>query len=294
MGYEWMALAAAFLWAFSSLISVTPAKHLGPFAYSRWRMGATAVILSTMAFAVGGWPSIETAYIWPMALSGLIGIFIGDTALFACMNRMGPRQAGLLFSCHALFSALLGFWLFNERFEGLEMLGAILVFSGVVFAIYFGRRGNNHAWEAIKGNVWLAVGLGLTAALCQALGGIIAKPVMQTEADPIAASAIRMITAFAAHSLFFLSGAKLAKAHQPINLKIFGITFINGFLAMAVGMTLILFALKEGNVGMVALLSSTTPIMVLPLLWLYTRQRPNRYSWFGALFAVVGTALIVS
>ncbi|ORT51928.1 membrane protein [Vibrio sp. qd031] len=294
MGYEWMALAAAFLWAFSSLISVTPAKHLGPFAYSRWRMGATAVILTIMAFVVGGWSSIEMSYLWPMALSGLIGIFIGDTALFACMNRMGPRQAGLLFSCHALFSALLGFWLFDERFQGLEMLGAILVFSGVVFAIYFGRRGNSHAWESIRGNLWFAVGLGLTAALCQALGGIIAKPVMQTEADPIAASAIRMITAFIAHSLFLISGAKLAKAHNPMNVKMFSITVVNGFLAMAVGMTLILFALQEGNVGMVALLSSTTPIMVLPLLWLYTKQRPNRYSWLGAALAVVGTALIVS
>jgi drug/metabolite transporter (DMT)-like permease len=294
MGYEWMALAAAFLWAFSSLISVTPAKHLGPFAYSRWRMGATAVILTAMAFAVGGWSSIEMSYLWPMALSGLIGIFIGDTALFACMNRMGPRQAGLLFSCHALFSALLGFWLFDERFQGLEMLGAILVFSGVVFAIYFGRRGNSHDWESIRGNLWFAVGLGLTAALCQALGGIIAKPVMQTEADPIAASAIRMITAFIAHSLFLISGAKLAKAHNPMNVKMFSITVVNGFLAMAVGMTLILFALQEGNVGMVALLSSTTPIMVLPLLWLYTRKRPNRYSWLGAALAVVGTALIVS
>ncbi|MFA0697937.1 EamA family transporter, partial [Vibrio sp. 10N.222.49.C9] len=90
-------------------------------------------------------------------------------------------------------------------------------------------------------------------------GGIIAKPVMQTSIDPVAASAIRMITAFAAHSLFLFSGAKIAKAKQAINLKILAITALNGFLAMAVGMTLILYALQEGNVGMVALLSSTTP-----------------------------------
>ena len=39
MGYEWLALCAAFLWAVSSLISVIPAQHLGAFSYSRWRMG---------------------------------------------------------------------------------------------------------------------------------------------------------------------------------------------------------------------------------------------------------------
>ena len=96
MGYEWLALAAAFLWAVASLLSVVPAQHLGTFAYSRWRMGCTSVILGGMALITGGWASVETSAISAMMLSGVIGIFIGDTALFACLNRMGPRQAGLL------------------------------------------------------------------------------------------------------------------------------------------------------------------------------------------------------
>ena len=141
MGYEWLALCAAFLWAVSSLISVVPAQHLGAFAYSRWRMGCTAVILSTMAWITGGWLSVSTEHITPMMASGLIGIFIGDTALFACLNRMGPRQAGLLFSCHAVFSAILGYFLFSESMTGTELIGATLVFSGVVMAIFYGRRG---------------------------------------------------------------------------------------------------------------------------------------------------------
>ncbi|MGY3570910.1 DMT family transporter [Vibrio paucivorans] len=294
MGFEWLALAAAFLWAVASLLSVTPAQHLGTFAYSRWRMGCTSVILATMALFTGGWSTVETNAITAMMLSGLIGIFIGDTALFACLNRMGPRQAGLLFSCHAVFSAILGYFIFSETMSNLELLGSLLVFSGVLTAIFFGRRGqSNNKLEMIKGNVWFGVALGLTAAMCQALGGIIAKPIMQTAIDPVAASAMRMITAFIAHCLFLLSGAKLAKATQPMNRSIFLITAINGFLAMAVGMTLILYALQEGNVGMVALLSSTTPIMLLPILWFYTKQRPNRYAWIGAIVAVIGTGILV-
>ncbi|CAH0524453.1 DMT family transporter [Vibrio hippocampi] len=294
MGFEWLALLAAFLWAVASIISVKPAKHLGTFAYSRWRMGCVSVILTIMAAVFGGWASIESPHILPMVLSGLIGIFIGDTALFACLNRMGPRQAGLLFSCHAVFSAILGYFLFSETMTSWELLGSSLVFAGVATAIFFGRKNNTHQLDSMSGNIWVGVGLGITAAICQALGGVIAKPVMLTDVDPIAASAIRMISAFIAHSLFFISGAKLAKATQPINVSIFGITALNGFLAMAVGMTLILYALQTGNVGMVALLSSTTPIMILPLLWLYTRQRPNRYAWAGAILAVIGTSILVS
>ena len=258
-------------------------------------MGCTAIILSSMAWFTGGWSSVEADLVTPMMLSGLIGIFIGDTALFACLNRMGPRQAGLLFSCHAVFSAILGYFLFSESMTSVELIGSALVFSGVLTAIFFGRRGQaNNQLETIKGTVWIGVALGITAAICQALGGIIAKPVMQTNIDPVAASAIRMITAFVAHSLFRLTGAKLSRALNPMNKQIFAITAVNGFLAMAVGMTLILYALQEGNVGMVALLSSTTPIMLLPILWLYTKQRPNAYAWIGAIVAVVGTGILVS
>lgn len=294
MGYEWLALAAAFLWAVASLMSVTPAAHLGTFAYSRWRMGCTSLILTAMALMTGGWASVSIELISPMVLSGLIGIFIGDTALFACLNRMGPRQAGLLFSCHAVFSVILGFFIFSETMTHLELLGSLLVFVGVAGAIFFGRKKPpSSKLEQVSGSLSIGIALGLVAALCQALGGIIAKPVMMTDIDPVAASAIRMISAFVAHCLFRLTGARLAKPTQLMNLRIFMITALNGFIAMAVGMTLILYALRDGHVGMVALLSSTTPVMLLPLIWFYTKQRPNRYAWLGALFAVSGTALLV-
>ncbi|MCG2838624.1 DMT family transporter [Photobacterium sp. WH77] len=294
MGYEWLALAAALLWAISSLISVTPSRHLGAFAYSRWRMACVTVMLSAMAFVNGGWASMTLDLALVMALSGLIGIFIGDTALFACFNRIGPRRGGLLFSCHAVFSALLGIWLFDETLLGWKLVGALLVFAGVVTAILFGQKSQKHQIEAITGSLAIAVVLGLTAALCQSLGAIIAKPAMQTTLDPVAASAMRMATALAAHSVLRLSGASIAKPLQPINLPILGMVALNGFLAMAVGMTLILFALQHGDVGMVALLSSTTPIMILPLLWIYTRHRPPGAAWLGALLAVIGTGLILS
>ncbi|USH02259.1 DMT family transporter [Grimontia kaedaensis] len=294
MGYEWLALGAAFLWGISSLISVTPARHLGSFAYSRWRMACVSVMLTTLALFTGGWATVSSDILWPMALSGLIGIFIGDTALFGCMNRIGPRRSGLLYSCHAVFSALLGIWLFGETLEGIRLLGAILVFSGVMIAVFFRQSGNAHQWEETKGNTWVAVGLGLTAALCQSLGGVIAKPVLTQGVDPIAASAIRMIAAFLAHGTLIFLQIRVAQPVNPINWRIFGMVVVNGFLAMSVGMTLIMYALKWGEVGMVALLSSTTPVMILPLIWLFTRVRPAPSAWLGAALAVIGAGLIVT
>lgn len=293
MGYEWLALASASLWAVAALISVTPARHLGAFAYSRWRMFLVTLMLGTMSLFTGGWQTLSTSTLPLLALSGLVGIFIGDTALFACMNRLGPRRSGLLFSCHALFSALLGLWLFNEQLTGWRLLGALLVFSGVMLAILFGRRSSS-AWEQIRGSLAVGIGLGLTAAFCQSVGAIIAKPVMMSgEVDAVSASGIRMGSALLAHCALRLVRLPLAMPLKPVTPRILGMIAVNGFLAMALGMTLILVALREGEVGMVAILSSTTPVILLPLLWWHSGVRPSAAAWGGALLATLGTALVL-
>jgi drug/metabolite transporter (DMT)-like permease len=62
---------------------------------------------------------------------------------------------------------------------------------------------------------------------------------------------------------------------------------------MGVGMTLVLLALEQGDVGMVAILSSVSPILVLPLLWIQFKRAPAMAAWAGATLTVVGTALIL-
>jgi drug/metabolite transporter (DMT)-like permease len=42
----------------------------------------------------------------------------------------------------------------------------------------------------------------------------------------------------------------------------------------------------------IATLPATSPVIILPLLWLRTGQRPSAKSWLGAGLAVVGLALI--
>ncbi|MBB6055708.1 DMT family transporter [Tolumonas osonensis] len=293
MSLEWLALVSAFLWACASLLSVVPARHLGTFAFSRWRMACVSLMLGVMGLVSGGFYSLSLTQVGMMASSGLIGIFIGDTCLYACMNRIGPRRSSLLFATHAAFSALFGIWLFQEQLSLQGWSGAALVFAGVLIAVAFSGS-QTQKLEYSHGALWLSLCLGLMAALCQSLGTIIAKPVMMAGADPIAASCIRMLVAFAAHAALRLTQVPFSKAISPINLRILGIITLNGLLAMVLGMTIFLFALKHGNVTLVAIMSSTSPVMLLPILWIFTRQRPGAGSWLGAVLVVTGTALVLA
>ncbi|TXT40829.1 MAG: hypothetical protein FD135_891 [Comamonadaceae bacterium] len=171
VAYDLFALGAAACWAVGSVISVTPSRHLGAFAFTRWRMLMVAGMLWSVVTVSGNWHNFD-AHAWGvMALSGLVGIFIGDTALFSAINRLGPRRAGVLFATHAAFSAALGFVWLDERMSLQAFLGAVLTLGGVMMAIVLGRhKDETHAWEADHGHVGAGVALALVAALCQAVG----------------------------------------------------------------------------------------------------------------------------
>jgi len=292
--YDLFALGAAVCWAVGSVMSVAPSRHLGAFAFTRWRMLMVAFMLWAVVAVNSSWHSFD-AHAWGvMGVSGLVGIFIGDTALFSAINRLGPRRAGVLFATHAAFSAALGFIWLGERMSLQAFLGAVLTLAGVMLAIVLGRHKNEtHAWEADHGHIGLGVALALVAALCQAVGSLIAKPVMATQVDPVMASAVRVTVATVAHFVLLAAGFRAARAQQTPTLRVLAQTGLNGFIAMGIGMTLVLLALEKGDVGMVAILSSVSPILVLPLLWFQLKRAPALGAWVGASLTVVGTALIL-
>ena len=292
--YDALALGAAVCWAVSSLSSVTPVRHLGAFAFTRWRMLLVTVMLWVATFAMGSWQSVPWDSYGVLGLSGLIGIFVGDTALFAAVNRLGPRRAGVLFATNAVFSAGLGFWVLSERMSAQAAWGGALTVAGVMTAIVLGRRKEeSHTWEVDRGHVGAGVALGLLAALCQALGALIAKPVLSAEVDPVAASAVRVTAAAAAHCAVLWLGFKVAQAQNKPTWRVLAQTGLNGFLGMGIGMSLILLALKHGDVGLVAILSSVSPVVVLPLLWWRLGRAPAPGAWLGAGLAVLGTGLVL-
>jgi drug/metabolite transporter (DMT)-like permease len=116
---------------------------------------------------------------------------------------------------------------------------------------------------------------------------------MGTGIDPVAASATRMSLALGAHALLFASGWSGARAQAPLRRQDAFLIFMSAAVAMALGMTLILIALRDGQAGLVAVMSSVTPVLILPLLWLVYRRRPGAGAWLGAGLAVVGTAFIL-
>jgi drug/metabolite transporter (DMT)-like permease len=290
--HEIAALGAAFCWALSALLAAGPSQYLGAIAFTRLRLVVVFVILGLYALFTGGWATIGRPDLLPIVASGLTGIFLGDTALFMTMNRLGPRRTNILFAMNAPISAVLGWLILDEVLSLRGILGIAVAGAGVVLAILFGkRRAQLHRWESVKGPLWIGVAFGLTAALGQSLGSLIIRPVMETGIDPVSVSALRAGVAAVALTTLGRSSPLFRQAN-PLTWRIAGQATLSGILAMALGMTFVLFALSGGKVGIVATLSATTPALLLPFLWLRTREAPALGAWIGAALVITGSALI--
>ena len=296
LGFEAAALGAAFSWAIGGLIAARPTGVLGGPRFTRLRMYWVAFALAAIATLVGGWDSVGSREFVLLSLSGVVGLALGDAALFSAFAIVGPRRTGILFAANAPIAAVLSALVFDERFSFPALVGSVLVMVGVTLAIAFGTRpGQNHHWEDIRGNLWVGIGFGLLGAAGQALGVLLADPAFDTDLDPWAGAAVRAVVGLAA--LVALRGYFENRTKVPyperIGWRLWGMIIASGTIAMVIGKTLVLIALSKGEPGIVSILVSTSPAIQLPLIWLVTRQRPAAGAWVGALLASVGTSLIV-
>ncbi|MDG2065694.1 MAG: DMT family transporter [SAR324 cluster bacterium] len=290
---ELAALSAAFCWALSGLISISAIHKLGPLAFNRVRMSLVFLLLAGISFLTGAWREFPLGTIQTLMISGLFGIFLGDTALFGALQRLGPSRTSVIFALNAPMTVIMGWFILEEHLPWLTLLGCGIVTVGVLIAI-LGRRNSNEpqSMDSTQGRLRYGIALGLLAAFGQAAGSIIARPIMVEGVDPVTASAIRVgISALCLLCVGFIPNP-LFRSKTPYTVKLIGIILFSGFLAMGIGMTLLLYGLALGDAGVVTTLSATTPVLILPMLWISTGNRPPLMGWVGASVTLSGIVLI--
>ncbi len=297
MIYQLAALGAGICFALSPFFSVQAVKALGATRFNMWRMSIVFLMLATITLATDRLQPELLDWWLIIVVSSFVGIFLGDTLLFWGLKRMGPRRNSVIFALNAPITIFLGWLFLDEKLPISVLVGTIMITSGVIIAVAFGRnRKQTHALEETQGRLLIAVAITLSSALCQAISLILIRPAMESGIDPIAASAMRV--GIAALCLWAVA---LANSYRPkqqkqtkvaINTRHFMQISISGFLAMGLGMSLLLFGLKGGDTGIISTLSSISPVVALPILWVIMKNPPAASAWIGAILAVSGTAAL--
>jgi len=295
--YQIAALLAATCWSLSSLILAEPVRRLGGPRFCRLRMLYVSVALLLISLFRNQWGTIEFGDFGLLILSAIVGLVVGDIGLFTSMARIGPRRTSVLFTTNAPMAAVGGVLLFDEVLRSWALLGAVLTVGGVMLAVNYGTNqdAKDSVFEKIDGSLKVGIFWATIGAFGQAAGALAAKPILDHGADTLTVATLRVLIATPLMWLLAKPSDKLAQAPEKGEiLKTDWIRLVaSGTLAMVLGMSFLLYAIGRGDTGIASILGGTTPVIMLPLLWVATRRPPTFGAWIGAILSIIGIAFMM-
>lgn len=290
-----MALGAALSWTMAALAGHRPATELGSLHFNRIRMLVAVAVMALLMLVMGRSFTLQSDHFAALCLSAVFGVVLGDFFLFSAMRRLGPRRTNVLFATNAPIAALLGWIILGEVLTMQTIVAVLIGFVGVVLAIIYGKRRDlSHIWEDVTPPLWVGIVLGLLAATGQAAGVLLVRPVMSAGADPVMAGLVRAaIAAVLFWATLPFDRVQLQKPLLPSGRTMVYVV-LNGIFGLGIGVAMLLQALETGSVAKVTILSATTPVLILPFVWMRTKLMPAWGAWMGAVLVVVCAALLVA
>ena len=291
---EFAGLGAAFCWSFTALFFTAAGRRIGAFKVNVLRITLAVLFLSaTLWLTAGSNPKLwfEGGRGWLLVWSGIIGLVIGDGALFRAFVLLGARRTTLMLSLVPIFTALIAWTLMGEALPLTGWLGILLTVGGVGWvAMEGGADGDRQEGTKL---VWF--GLALVASLCQAVGLILAKAGMGADMNPMAATLVRMAGAGVVLWMMALVSSVRRELRELFQQPRAMMLVLGGAVTGPfVGVWLSLVSVKLIEAGIAATLMATVPIWVIPWVWILHRERTSPRAILGTIAAVVGVAVLMN
>lgn len=287
-------LSTAVSWSTCALFFTAASKRVGVMSMNHYRTLFGALLLLAAHAAVFGslLPQAGGTQAGLLTISGLVGVVLGDYFLFNSYVDIGPRLGLLIFNVNPFMTALLGRAFLGERLSATGWFGMVITVGGTLWVL----------WEE-KGNGTITrsrhhargIAFAVLAALCQAIGFIIAKPAITGDGaiDPLPATLIRVAAAVVGFwAIGFMSGKIPRILADFKNTKAMLQTLGGAVTGPFIGIWLSLVALKLLPAGIAATLISTMPVVILPMVILVNKEKVSWRAAVGAAIAVAGVAIL--
>ena len=98
-------------------------------------MSLVFLMLAGVSTLTGDWLEFTGTTIQTLMISGLIGIFLGDTELFDFLERLDSSRSAVIFGLKVPRTVFPGWFLLKEHLGTLTLLCCGLVFAGLLIAI---------------------------------------------------------------------------------------------------------------------------------------------------------------
>ena len=282
------ALGAAFLWAVAALLWNRLGREVSAAAMNLGK-GVMALAYLSLTLAATGLARLTPRTWLVLGLSGLCGITLGDTFFFLSLSRLGPRRSLLLNALIPVAASLLAMAFFGERLSPRGWAGAGLTLGGVAWVMW-----EREPRAARGGSRRGGIAYGLGSVLCCAVAVLLSKLGL-AQAPPLEASFVRLLVGTAGLVAVVAARGGLRRETLPLREgRLFAVLAVASFFGTYLGIWFSMLALRYTTVTLQVILTTTSPIFVLPLAAAFLGERLSARAVLGAAVAVVGVALLMA
>ena len=295
------ALLTSLLFAISAICGQRSARQIGGIEANFWRICIAAFFLWVWANCFGT-KTIGEAFPF-FALSGFVGIGLGDTGYFQTLTRLGTRRTVLISQCLTAPAAVLIEWLWLGTKLNLGQLFFIaMILTGVAVAMAPREHKEIPPHVLQEGTVF-----GIMAALGGALGAVLSRKAYAVafaageHPDPGTTGYQRVLGGALVPAVILLV-AKWRSAHAHGGVfesktlhvsrekwgRIWPWVLGNGLAGQTLGVTAMQWALEKTPTGIVTAIIAMTPVVLLPMTRVTDGEKIGIRSLVGALIGVGG------
>jgi len=224
---------------------------------------------------------------WDIGLSGVIGLCFADIAYFRSIQILGARRGLTLTLLTPPLTALLGQLWLGDTLSIVTWISIFVTLVGIG-VVMRQRAERNVDQEHRPGSMEWGICCSLLGIGTMAIGAVVMKRGL-SGVGPIEGTFIRLLAA----SLFGICLSACLGQFREIQRLLrsrVGLKYLCSatLLGTVFGVCLMLFAYKYCSTGIAATLTSTTPLFVIPVVYLAYRERITPLAIVGAVIAFAG------
>lgn len=285
---EFFAFITALGWASSSLFFEHASKRTDSVSVNVIRLVFGIIFLGSFTLVDRGifLPTDSTIYNWKwLGLSGFVGLFLGDLFLYEAYTLIGARICMLFMTMTPLIVGIFGYLFLGETLTLLQILAMIITCSGVLLVVIKPKNKTDEKKFSTKGILFICI-----ATIFEATGIVLTK-MSSMGYDPSSSTQIRMICALGVFILFLTYKKLWGKVFEATKDKKGILLIIGGTVTATAGITFLVAALNLGHAGIISTISSTSPILIIPISYFIFKEKVKLKEIIGACISVFGIVL---
>lgn len=293
---EFAALFTSFCWSISAVGFSKSTQQVGSQVTNRVRVFLAMLVLILINAVLYREPiplhAGASRWAW-LAVSGIIGLSLGDAFLFQAYREIGPRLGLLLLSLAPVFGATIAWVFFGETLTLVQIAGIVVTLGGISWVIMTRPKEGDENARKVTGR---GVLFGTLGALGQATGLVFSQQGMTGGFSPFAGTLIRMFAAVAALWVVALFQRQAVSTVRTIRRDTAALRWVafGALFGPVIGVSSSLLAVQYTEIGVASTLMALPPIFMLPISYFLFKERFGWQAVAGTLVAMAGVALLFS